>query len=424
VRQKILAKLDRRWLLGRGPLFDASFVLFTAAALLVRPTALWGLLFYLLVIPTFLRALWSGDRGVARAPESALVTALLAYFAVSILWSADADSSRKLKYAVGIATNGMFIAAAVAFFRDGDERLLRAFLPAVLIAAAINLVLSFGIHLVEAGPTQRLEGWAETRNSVLGALVISLIFSLLLVRAACKGKADWQLVALGLALLAFIALTRSRSAMLTAAIAAAVALSYPGRRTVMMIIAAAALPAIVVLAAAPVRVWDTIAELAERADSSRLAIWQAAWQEIVQRPIFGHGLANVFPVAEPFSHPHSLYLSSLYYGGIIGFLLLIALLASLAFRVLGRIRGSAGLLFALLLAHVVLVGAFDLAQIFREVSEQWLLLWLPIAMIIGLSARQPNSGQPASAHHRAALLCGAAAQSSAATPMSMTRRSP
>jgi O-antigen ligase len=380
-----------RALLRPGPLFDGAFVAFTAAAFLVRPTPLWALLFYAIMVPIFVRALVRRERAVARVAEIAVIAALLLYMGASILWSAEADSPRRLKYLVAILTNGAFIAAAVAFFRDAEQRLLRLFVPVLLAAAALNVALSLVLHVLEAGVYQRLEGWAETRQSVLGGLVISLVFSLLLAHAARQPAVDWRLVALGVALLAFIALTRSRSAMVTAAAAAGIALFHRHRGTAVWIVAVAVLPLLAVAAVQPEVTWRIIAELAERADSSRLMIWRITWEQIALRPLLGHGLANVFPIAEPFTHPHNLYLAMLYYGGVVGLLLYMALLGSLAVRAVRSWRTPERLLFLMLFAHVVLAGAFTLAQLFRDVSEQWLILWLPIAMIIGLAVRRERA---------------------------------
>src|SRR3546814_13098494 len=52
----------------------------------------------------------------------------------------------------------------------------------------------------------------------------------------------------------------------------------------------------------------------------------------IDNPLLGHVVANESIFANSFSFPHSLYFSALYYGGILGILVLISFMAVLLIR--------------------------------------------------------------------------------------------
>lgn len=377
-----------------GRAFDLAFVVFIAAALVLRPTPVWAAVFYGVLVPLFAWSLWARSRSVPATREAWLIGALLAYFATSILWSETASATREIKYFRAVITNGIFIAAAVAFFSRATEATIDRFEKALLAAAALNVAISFAIYFADFDPHRRLTGWAETRHSILGAYVINVCLAVTLDRIRRAQHLDWPLIGLAAAFAAFVVLTRSRAAIaVTFGLFAIAALCLPRQRVMALLV----LPALLAIAALGAMAADAdwfLREMLARADSYRLMIWEITWDAVQSRPLFGYGLAAEFPLPEPFSQPHNLYLAALYYGGIVGAVLLLALWVSLAARTTTGVRPPDRMLMLCLLVHIVVSGMSDLAQVFKSPSEQWLIIWLPVAMIIGCAGRTAGTAKP------------------------------
>jgi O-antigen ligase len=109
-----------------------------------------------------------------------------------------------------------------------------------------------------------------------------------------------------------------------------------------------------------------------------LEIWNSAWDYIQQRPVLGYGAASGGTFAQSWTFPHSLYLSTWYYSGIIGLILVISLFATLLYGAL-RIPDTANRGFVLSLLSVPAVaGITDLGQAIKPPSEEWYIIWLPV----------------------------------------------
>lgn len=106
--------------------------------------------------------------------------------------------------------------------------------------------------------------------------------------------------------------------------------------------------------------------------------------------MFGHGLTAPFdfPYSVPITHPHSMYVSALYYGGVVGLLLLLTVAAALVFELRGVSPRHYRILMAATLLHGLLAGVPDLARLATSLSPVWLFLWLPAALIIGDGLRK------------------------------------
>lgn len=118
---------------------------------------------------------------------------------------------------------------------------------------------------------------------------------------------------------------------------------------------------------------------------TRVGIWQDALSLIQQKPIFGWGfdkeLDFVNAIGQRVHTTHSMYFATLLKGGIIGFILLLAVIVS-ALRISwlqikqGQSIEASVLIFSLL--FYVSQGMFVLGN----PGVSWLLLWLPLAIAI------------------------------------------
>jgi O-antigen ligase len=120
----------------------------------------------------------------------------------------------------------------------------------------------------------------------------------------------------------------------------------------------------------------------------RFEIWMDAWKYIQNAPIIGNGLAslNTFGAIEQ-KFPHSIYVSSAFFGGAIGLFLLLALFAQLAWAALNTEDKTTKAFHLGLLCVPVIGGLTDLAQVSKSPGELWYILWVPVTIIIGHSIK-------------------------------------
>jgi O-antigen ligase len=124
----------------------------------------------------------------------------------------------------------------------------------------------------------------------------------------------------------------------------------------------------------------------------RIEMWKQLLTQIEQSPWFGHGINAsvrlVMPNGFVFGHPHSVYMGTLFYGGIVGLLILLATLFSAIWQGFGPSRQRRNLA----LASMVLYGALAIVSngnmLIHHPKPFWLFLWFPVALVA--STELPN----------------------------------
>ena len=134
----------------------------------------------------------------------------------------------------------------------------------------------------------------------------------------------------------------------------------------------------------------------ERGTSGRFEVWAAGFQHILEKPIFGHGVATKFHYditymgnASSTVHMHSVYFSHLLQGGIIGLGFLLStyfLLYKSAFR--NRKENLAVFSFALMGSFL---GLTDFGGFHVNMNQVWLVFWIPIAYLVFTDAKRVSS---------------------------------
>jgi O-antigen ligase len=118
----------------------------------------------------------------------------------------------------------------------------------------------------------------------------------------------------------------------------------------------------------------------------RLEMWGQLLVKIKNAPWFGHGLnADARTIASDGAlhiHPHSVYVGTLLYGGIVGLSLLIAVVISALWQGFGRVRQSINLM----AASMVLYGALCIGpngnMLIHHPKPFWLFFWFPLALVV------------------------------------------
>jgi len=117
----------------------------------------------------------------------------------------------------------------------------------------------------------------------------------------------------------------------------------------------------------------------------RIEMWKQLLVQIEKAPWFGHGLNAdirlVMPNGFVFVHPHSVYMGTLFYGGITGLLILLATLLSALWQGFRPLRQGRNLA----LASMVLYGALAIVSngnmLIHRPKPFWLFLWFPVALV-------------------------------------------
>ncbi len=132
--------------------------------------------------------------------------------------------------------------------------------------------------------------------------------------------------------------------------------------------------------------------ITDRGSSFRLELWSMSLQRIAEHPWIGHSydseLYLTLADGNQLREPHSFALGVLYYVGIIGF---IPWLFMLGWGLRKGFKERAQPLFILassLLAYGIGAGLTEGGGILSRPKEHWFLLWIPLAIIAGLSIAQ------------------------------------
>jgi len=134
--------------------------------------------------------------------------------------------------------------------------------------------------------------------------------------------------------------------------------------------------------------------ITERGSSFRFEIWRIILGRIADHPWIGHSFNSELYVKpadydyEPLREPHSFALGVLYYVGIIGFIPWAFMLAWGLYKGLKARAQPLFILASSLLAYGIGAGLTEGGGILSRPKEHWFLLWIPLALLAGLSIAQ------------------------------------
>ena len=132
--------------------------------------------------------------------------------------------------------------------------------------------------------------------------------------------------------------------------------------------------------------------ITNRGSSFRFELWGMSLQRIAEHPWIGHSydselyltLADGYELREP----HSFALGVLYYVGIIGFIPWIFMIGWGLYKGLKERAQPLFILASSLLTYGIGAGLTEGGGILSRPKEHWFLLWIPLAIIAGLSIAQ------------------------------------
>lgn len=327
-------------------------------------------------------------RDVLDCPMVWPVLAVLLYLPLTSLWSEAFVWRDFFSQLVRALLTFCFV---VAFAECQLRGVLQRWLFVALAGAGASVsLLCLILFYVEPPLDGRLNGLGQLDTQVVAGLVFGFAALAVLHTAFTDARRPvWLTLILIAPLLAAVWLTGSRNAVLSLLLGALVLIAahlQPTPRrflwTVSPIFGGALLAVGLAWWHPELREW-----VFPRGDSFRLAIWEQTWLRVQEALWFGNGILTSDDVVMDqlrFHHPHNLYLSVAYQGGLFGLLLFVWLML----RVLRE--------FQLTYAHndvkfgISVLGlglpayALDGHELLDKIGDTWFLIWLPVAIALGM----------------------------------------
>ena len=344
---------------------------------------------YLLAIAMLVRFRQWAD--VFAVPLMWAVAALLAYLVLTSLWSEDSqpgDALSMLSRAVQV------LLFAVAFAECQMRGDLQRWLGRTLAVAGMLAALAgTGLFLMGHSENGRLVGLGQLDNNVVAALIFGVVLILVTAQALREPNVLWRRSsAFGVVVVAAaVLLSESRNGQIGAVLGVGtllIAHRVPDRQRFavavlgMGVILVAGLAALIANEASQTLVLP-------RGDSYRPAIWLATLSAVMDGGLwFGRGILTddtLVTAAGEFPHPHNMYLSVLFQGGLVGVALFATLIAAVVRTLFDHYPNRDAKLALGILGLALPAWLLDGHELIDKVGMTWFLFWLPVAISLGLA---------------------------------------
>ena len=392
---------------ARQPL--AGFLaLFLAASFFIPSQPAWALLFYVVGLPLTIWRLIKGADINWRSPQIVLVGLMIGFSALSMAWGwrESPSATRSFGQLLSAACTAAFFLGLLASLKDNRD-LARTLGWIFIIGGAINVLIGFALNFAAYRTDfDRFDGWAITKHQILGSMVLGQCYLFALDR--CLREPRWRIAAAVSAVLclAFIIMTGSRGPLVAAIIASPLLLIGLSKRSGLVLLLAPILCAVVaagLFCFKPHLFQLMIDELWGRGDSYRPRIWSFALQRVAEHPWFGHGPAaelampRIRPGLEIYNHPHNFYLAALFYGGVTGLVLLLAVVGYTSVKLIRpTVRSGSPIVLAMWVSALI-GGLTDMAQVTDGPVHIWLIFWVPLIMASRMILDDEDGHLPAEA---------------------------
>lgn len=386
--------------------FGVLFIYFLCSQLLTSATAVYNIGFYALVLPSFLYAVIRQPSLIRAVPctiGAIGVAGFLLFVALHALIGQFADQSIG-KILLGVVFTGIFMLMSTSFFaeRHFDSLApLRCFMLVVIIMAPI----SYGLYWLNP-ITEYFLPIGRARNPIpIGNLyaIAAVIATWLFFQPGTSKR--WKMLALyciATVVITIIATTQ-RGPLLALIVASGAGLVCMHQWKWVALGGVSALifggdyayytfygHSLMQLDALDAAIHHFLTSR----DSYRPEIWQHAFASIAERPWLGYGMQANFSLAgvPGAVNPHNVFISTLYYTGFVGLLLLLLPLIAAFYYSLRARHEPYHQLCLMLLVHAVVATSTNYGQVAKEAAPLWTIYWLPLAMVFA-RALPPTLGQ-------------------------------
>jgi len=315
------------------------------------------------------------------------ILAVLCYLFLTSFWSDPFTWRGAFSQAVRALLTFCFVVAFAECQLRGE---LQKWLFTALAWAGASVALAcIALFLFDPPADGRLNGLGQLDTQVVAGLVFGFAaLTVLHTSQADNPRPVWLTVLLLMPLVCAVWMTGSRNALIAMLLGATVLVSAHRQPTTGRFLAVVGAVSSVVFGLVALA-WF-VPELREtvfpRGDSFRLLIWEQTLSRIQESPWFGLGILTTDDVVTrtiEFHHPHNLYLSVAFQGGILAVLLFGWLLIRVLRELLlaydqGDAKFALGVLGLALPAYML-----DGHELLDKISDTWFLVWLPVAIALG-----------------------------------------
>lgn len=328
------------------------------------------------------------------------ILALLVWMSVSVFWSEDSISREVLSvFGRALLVFCFVVGFAECQVRGHLQRWLGNGLALVGALAIFAAIWKF--H--DTNPADgRLNGLGQLDTHVLAALVFGVVMIFMLDVITRAQNRVYQ----GLVLVAFLAgayavvMSDSRNAIVSVFLGIAVFIAARVANNKYEFLAA--FSAVSVIGVATLAVFMSNPELRDlllpRGLSFRLDIWSETLSQIYRRSvIWGAGIATEDQITIGklvFRHPHNMFLSIVQQSGLIGLMVYIVILYKCLLRLLENIQTKDAQLAIAVLVVGLSAHLLDGHGLIDKIGSTWFLIWLPLAVGVGLewrSSQRPDT---------------------------------
>jgi O-antigen ligase len=325
-----------------------------------------------------------------------LIIIYLLYMFCTLFWADSLELSDLSKYGLRVLYVFIFLSVTIHLTQSHPSFLQRLFFLLCWSAAAYAIVKMSFYYSEHPFPGTRLLGnglltLAFRASSQYGVVAIACTYLILQQRAV---KSKLLCFVPLLASLSYIVLAQSRGPLLSFAVSVlAWQLStwrlqkedYYMHRNKLLVVLVSIFAVISVLFILNPEYFQ-LSFLRNISIGHRLQMWEQLLLRIKGAPWFGHGLtADARTTTSDgfvYVHPHSVYVATLLYGGIVGLLLLVSIIISALWQGFGRANQPINLV----AASMVLYGALCIApngnMLIHHPKPFWLFLWFPVALVV------------------------------------------
>lgn len=379
---------DRRWSLPN--IVFVTYTLFLAGFYFV-PNAVDHYKFYIAAV--FFPGLLLLPTALNHARRSAIWLSLLAYLGymlLSSLWSDNFSITtlwRDIRYTAYILS---FILLTLYFY--GRNRLLpdaimQGVTLVVILAAATSIVTFKEITLLPALTEARMVGLGTTDNPNPSAFIYGF-FGLIALDYSRRhsGEKLAYVYATGIIVIfIFLILTQSNTSLLALITTSALLFFADSLRT------RSALLFVIILGPTAVAylAWSLgfLGAATDIGFMNRLPIWKYVLEQWQTAPVFGHGYQQIIMLAEDgkpsiMHYAHSLFLSTLRDGGLVGLVLLLLVYFFALRSALKMASTERRALYLCLFMFGLVCVLVDTDQIVTRPRELWIILWLPLSCLV------------------------------------------
>ncbi len=306
---------------------------------------------------------------------------LCAFAMFSALWNeAEVADLRDIRYLINII---LFSLAVIYLHHYRQDALEKSLFLAAIVWAGFGVLELYEIYYQQGLPlSSRIVGSGSLSNTLLTSHVYGAFATFIASHYLTSKKYHrYQIfyIVIFFSLLVFIIQTHSRTPLLAMAAAFGCLLLKHRNKQVSYL-------ALLLIASFAVYALFNYDLLVLRGFSFRPEIWLTAFNDIQNKPFFGHGIGSEMSFFIPslnitFSDSHNLHIGLIYQLGLVGLIIWLSLIAYLLRLYL---KNTHNLLIATgfpMFIYGIAAGMTEGGSFFSRPKEVWFLTWLPIAML-------------------------------------------